>query len=364
MKKPEQLEQELERQGPASVYLLAGPAEYLVERLVRRVVAASQSRRISVDARLEGPEEVVAMHLGADLFGTARCVVAEHAEAWQPNARKKLLERAAEGLPPGVRLVLTMDSKRPSSAKLPPAVQAAFFWKPFPSALPRLAEAFLRDHGARPARGVSEGLVERYGDDLRRIDQEAFKLAAASKKPDVELLRRLCVPTSDQRGFRVAETLTSRRRKRALGEVEELMRSEGPHALVAVLANRLRRIRWVHELSRRDPGAARRSREAADELVRAEERARNGGFGMKATRRKALEEEVGELLEALTPEEKDDFGKVHPRGLPGIVADADRYRPEELREALRAVAAADRRLKGEAGDQSLVATELVMALTE
>lgn len=364
MNKPEQLEQALERQGPGAVYLLAGPAEYLIERLVRRIVTASGSRRISVDGRVEDPEEVVAMHLGADLFATARCVVVEHAEAWQPNARKKLLERAAEGLPPGVRLVLAMDSKKPSAAKLPPEVQAAFFWKPFPSALPRLAEGFLRDHGARPARGVGEALVEAYGDDLRRIDQEAFKLAAASKKPDVELLRRLCVPTSDQRGFQVAETLTSRKRKRALAEVEELMRSEGPHALVAVLANRLRRIRWVHELSRRDPGAARRARDAADELTRAEERARSGGFGMKATRRKALEEEVGELLEALTPAEKEDFGVVHPRGLPGIVADADRYRPDELRQALRVVAAADRRLKGEAGDPALVTTELVMALTE
>lgn len=363
MKKPEQLEQALERQGPAAVYLLAGPAEYLVERLVRRIVAASASRRISVDGRLEGPEEVVAMHLGADLFGTARCVVVEHAEAWQPNARKKLLVRAAEGLPPGVRLILVMDSKKPSSAKLPPEVQAAFFWKPFPSALPRLAEAFLRDHGAKPARGVAEGLVESYGDDLRRIDQEAFKLAAASKKPDVELLERLCVPTSDQRGFRVAETLTTRRRKQALVEVEELLRTEGPHALVAVLANRLRRIRWVHEASRRDPGAARRAREAADELVQADQRAKAGGFGLRRDRRQALEGQVGELLELLAPDEKDDFGKVHPRGLPGLVADADRYRPEELREALRAVAAADRRLKGEAGNLAMVTTELVIALT-
>ena len=364
MKKPEQLEQALERQGPASVYLLAGPGEFLIERLVRRIVAAGESRRISVDAREESPEEVVAMHLGADLFATARCVVVEHAEAWQPNARKKLLQRAADGLAPGVRLVLTMEAKKPSSAKLPPAVQAAFFWRPFASALPRLAESFLRDHGAKPARGVAEGLVERYGEDLRRIDQEAFKLAAASKKPDLELLKRLCVPTSDQRGFHVAETLTSRRRKRALVEVEDLMRSEGPHALVAVLANRLRRIRWVHELSRRDPGAARRAREAADELVAAEQRAQSGGFGLRRDRRTALESQVGELLETMTPEEKDDFGRVHPRGLPGIVADADRYRSEELREAMRAVAAADRRLKGEAGDSSLVATELVIALTE
>lgn len=363
MRKPEALDAELERAGPAGVYLLAGPAEYLIERFVRRVVEVSQARRIGVEAAEAGPDEVAAEHLVADLFGTPRVVHVQRAEAWPAPRRKKFVEAAAAGLPPGVRVVVTMDAKRPSNAKLPEAVRAAFYWNPFPSALPRLAEGFIRDHGGKPVRGVGEALVDRYGADLRRIDQEAFKVAVGAKKADAAAVARLCVAADQTLGYKVAEDLTSRRRGRALAGVEELMKNESPHGLISMVASRLRRMTWLHELFGRDPGAARRATDAAEELAEAEARAAKGGFGLKAPRRRALEGEVGELLEALTADEKADFGDVFPRALPSLVHHARAYGPGELREALRAVAAADRKLKGEAADERWVVTELAMALS-
>ncbi len=364
MRKPEQIDEDVDAGRLATVYVLAGPGEFLIERLIRKIVSQSQSRRVNVSAKELSSESVQTEHLMADLFSTARVVHIDHAEVWKPAARKKFLATVAESLSPGIRVVLTLNSPRPSSAKLPASVQSAFFWNPFPSALPRLAEQFLRDHGGKPERGTGDALVARYGNDLRRIDQEAFKLAICTPggKASPADVEELCPEVGDQKGYRVAETFTSRNRVQALNELEELLQNDSPHALVATVAGRLRRMRALKKLMRGSPAGAKDALRAAEEIAAGEKRAASGGFGLRADRRRSLEAEVAELLEGFGEKERGDFGDVFPRALPKLVMHASRYKMEELATALCAVAAADRRLKGEASDERLVVTELLLSL--
>lgn len=360
MQRPEELERELEAGRPQAVYVLMGPAEYLVDRFVRRLVRETGSVRVPVDASQVSPDEVRASALVPDLFATARVVHVQSAEAWPAKDRKTFLAAVAGNLAPGLRVALTIDARRPSQGKLPEGVRAAFFWNPFPSALPRLADEFLRSHGGRPGRGVGELLVDFYGADLRRLDQEARKLAVTAGDAgvvDVALVRALCAAPAEDRGFVVAETVTSRDRPRALREVEGLMEGEGPHALLAMLANRMRRMRLLRDLVDQDPAQGRRAREAARELAEAD----RGTRRLQAKRRADLQAELAQLG-TLAPAGGDLEG-VHPRQLPGLMEHADGYSLAELDEGLRACARADRRLKGEAGDLGVVMTELVVALT-
>lgn len=363
MRRPEDLEEQLERGRLAEVYLLMGPAEYLIDRFVGRLARAAEARRQSLEAADHTPDEVRTGYLVQDLFATSRLVHVRNVQAWKPNQRKAFLESVAGKLPPGLRVVLTGEGKKPSTAKLPPEVESAFYWNPFPSVLPRLAETFLRDHGARPARGTGDELVRLYGNDLRRIDQEAFKLAVScSGKPvDPEAVRRLCLPASGARSFLVAATITSRRRARSLRELRELLSGETPHALLAILAGRLRRMGVLRGLEQRDRRRWQDALDVAGELTRAEEEP--GRYRMNGRQRSALEKQVGEVLDGLTPWERSELESVHPRQLPGLVDHAARFSGAELADGLRACARADRELKGEAADHDLVMERLVHLLT-
>lgn len=352
--KPEDLEAEIEAGRPGALYLLAGPAEFLMERFVRRLTTARGAKRIRVDAEEVAPDRLPTEHLVADLFATARVVHVPGAAAWKAEARRKLMkEVAGGGLPAGLALVLCLETTTQPREKLPEGFRAAFFWNPFPSALPRLAEAWIRERGAKAGPGAGARLAELYGTDLRRLDQEIAKLAVpGAGDVTVERVRELCARPPEARAFIAAEAMTSRDPGAGLAALAEVLSSEGPHAVLPVVANRLRRMLLLARGPLGDASVRARVVPVAERLARPD----------AMLRREERERAEGELagLGAMT-EDPDELAEVHPRALPGLVAHAARASVEELSRALGAIAEADRRLKGDGEDEAW-ALERVVAI--
>lgn len=358
MRKSEDLEQDLSRRGPEDVYALCGPAEYLMERFAERVASEAQAPLVRVDAAEVAPEALAVEHLVPDLFGTPKVVLVTGAQAWKPKARTRLLEEvAAAGVPAGKRLLVTWTATRPPRGGIPKeGVQAAFFWKPFPSVLPRMVEGWIREKGGKPGRGVGDRLVEAYGDDLRRMDQEAFKLAVSTKGSisprDVD---RLCMKPLESKAFRIAEAITAGERALALRGLAEVLATEGPHGLVAMLANRFRRMLALKRVAEAAPGPARRAFRAAEELGSPR------GRRLPRAKKQVLEGEIQELLDAVPPG-TPDLGGLKVWQATGLLRHAERFSGAALEDGLVACARVDRQLKGEGGVEAWALERLILEL--
>lgn len=356
MRRPEELEADLEAGRLADVYVLVGPAEYLIDRFAARLAEVADARRVLVDAADCPPERLGLEHLTADLFSTPKVVHVRGANGWKPKARKDLLKEVVErGLPPGTRLVLSWPATRPPKDPAPKGAAAAFFWNPFPSALPRLAEAWIRQHGGRAARGVGDELAERYGSDLRRMDQEARKLAwgceGTVRVGDVD---ELCPRTEESRGFVVAQAATRGDLVEALASLEEVARGDGPFAVLAMLTNRLRRLVALRGLLDDDP---RQGRDAVRAARRLAENPR-----MRRNQKADLEADIQGLLDSDAAADYPDLAGLKVWQASSLVADADAHPTEALATALRRCAEADRYLKGQGGDPVLALERVLLAL--
>ncbi len=358
--KPEALEAEIGRGSVAPAYLLLGPGEFLIDRLVRKLAGVREARLVLVDGGETSAHQVRVEVLVGDLFATPKVVHVRDATAWKPKERKELFaEAAAGGLPAGMTLVLSGPAKSEPKEAIPEAGRAAFFWNPFPSALPGLAEGLVRDHGGLPRPGVGALLVERFGTDLRRIDQEARKLALASEGRPVDpgMVEALCGRLPESRGFLLAAAVTARDRDRALALLGALLETESPHGLVAMVANRLRRMAMLKELGRLEPERMERARKAAAFLG-------EDPMGKPISRAAKVphEKALGDLVASLPEGRLAALADQAPWQLSGLVLHQERFNEEELGSALGAVAIADRDLKGGGGDEAFAVERMILAI--
>lgn len=351
MQRPEDLVRARKKGTPPSLYWLSGPADFLIERFVLDLARDLGCQLVRLSAKELRPHQVREQELVPDLFGTEKLFWIQDGEAWDAKARKKWFEELSQGgLSPGHTVALTQIAKRPSEAKLPSQVARAFFWNPFPNALPELAEGFLRELGAEIQPGVGSALIERYGKDLRRVHQEAVKLAAsASERVTRDLVEDLCPRLEDSKAYEVAEVLTKGPRTVGLDQLLGYLDGDNALPLVFLTATRLRRLLWFKRAPKL--GAAfREARDAAEELDAAQKRQARGGFGMKAPRRRALEGDVQALIDALPELARDDFERCFPSQAAQLLVESLGHRTPALRKALEALARADRSLKGEGFD--------------
>ncbi|WP_309115068.1 DNA polymerase III subunit delta [Saccharothrix sp.] len=252
--------------APAPVQLVVGEEELLVERAVRRALAAA--RRVDPQADLTRvkvtdltPPELAEL-VSPSLFAEGRVIALEGAQ----DAGKEIADAVlayAKSPADGVTLVVvhTGGGRSKVAKELPTALRKAGAEVIECPKITKAAdrEAFVRNE-IRTAGGKADpeavgALIDAVGSDLRELAAAASQLVAdTGGKVDVEAVHRYHRGRAEVTGFAVAEKAVMGDRAGALEALRWAIHLGVPHVLVAdALADAVRTIARVSAVGRGDP---------------------------------------------------------------------------------------------------------------
>lgn len=253
---------------PASVHLVLGEEELLIERAVASVVsavraAAPDADAVPVDRRRAGDAGTaeLAELLSPSLFAEDRVIVLESAaEAGKEAAG--LITAAASDPPEGVVLVVLHSGGGRAKAMVP-ALQKAGAVVHDCAKLTKAAErvefvrAEFRSAGVRASGDVVQALLESVGSDLRELAAACSQLVAdTGGKLDVGAVRRYYSGKAEVTGFDVAEFAVTGDRSAAMEALRWATDRGVAHVLLAdALADSVHTIARVGSAGRGDPFA-------------------------------------------------------------------------------------------------------------
>ncbi|WP_067861317.1 DNA polymerase III subunit delta [Nocardia shimofusensis] len=253
---------------PASVHLVLGEEELLIERAVTAIVSAVRAvapapDAVPVDRRRAGdagPAELAEL-LSPSLFAEDRVIVLESAaEAGKEAAG--LIADAAKDPPDGVVLVVLHSGGGRAKAMVP-ALQKAGAVVHDCAKLTKAAErvefvrAEFRAAGVRASGDVVQALLESVGSELRELAAACSQLVAdTGGKVDVGAVRRYYSGKAEVTGFEVAELAVTGDRSAAMEALRWATDRGVAHVLLAdALADSVHTIARVGSAGRGDPFA-------------------------------------------------------------------------------------------------------------
>lgn len=253
---------------PASVHLVLGEEELLIERAVASVVsavraAAPDADAVPVDRRRAGDAGTaeLAELLSPSLFAEDRVIVLESAaEAGKEAAG---LITAAAGDPPEGVVLVVLHSGGGRAKAMVPALQKAGAVVHDCAKLTKAAErvefvrAEFRSAGVRASGDVVQALLESVGSDLRELAAACSQLVAdTGGKLDVGAVRRYYSGKAEVTGFDVAEFAVTGDRSAAMEALRWATDRGVAHVLLAdALADSVHTIARVGSAGRGDPFA-------------------------------------------------------------------------------------------------------------
>jgi len=253
---------------PASVHLVLGEEELLIERAVASIVsgvraAAPDADAVPVDRRRAGDSGTaeLAELLSPSLFAEDRVVVLESAaEAGKEAAG--LIADAAGDPPEGVVLVVLHSGGGRAKAMVP-ALQKTGAVTHDCAKLTKAAErvefvrAEFRSAGVRASGDVVQALLESVGSELRELAAACSQLVAdTGGKVDVGAVRRYYSGKAEVTGFDVAEFAVAGDRAAAMEALRWATDRGVAHVLLAdALADSVHTIARVGSAGRGDPFA-------------------------------------------------------------------------------------------------------------
>jgi DNA polymerase-3 subunit delta len=252
--------------GPGGLYAVVGEDSYLAEEALERVleetVGPDRGQAVQV---IRGDEaawtRVVEAAATRSLFAERKAVVVRNAEALKGDEEAAL--RYVEDPNPNVALVLVAarpDRRRTLWKRLLEAAEVRPAEPLKGRALRGYVVELVRRRGLTLTEEGLEELLERVGQDLRRLAGEVDKLEAfargrgalGAEDVDAVLGRGLARPL-----YRLGDALAARRAGEALELMEELLEEgEAPLRILGTLHRALRQVRGARAL-----GASRATRE-------------------------------------------------------------------------------------------------------
>lgn len=258
--------------GPvsASLTLVVGSEEYLVDRAVTAAVAVGRARgaeRRIVEGSADTAARDLAEALSPTLFDDAAVIVVRDADALDDEARR-VLEEAATAPPPGITLVVVHPGGNRGRGVLTAmrAVVTATGGEEVSCAPLRKGSdtlAFLTEEVRRHRRAASadalRALYDAIGHDLGRLAAAVSQLCAdvESDPLGVDDVRRYFAGVADVAGFTVSDDVWDQRGDQALRDLRWMLAGGGAAgslpAVTSALAGGLRAVARVQGMG---PGAS------------------------------------------------------------------------------------------------------------
>ncbi len=302
------------------VYLIQSKEELLLARALRRLkdmVVGETGTDMDMDV-FEGPQASADAIIGAantlPFLASKRLVVVRDVERLAADEQARLVEYVKDPAPTSVLVLVTQGL--PKNTRLYKALEAAGavaeYAAPTRRTLPQWVRTELKEHGRTIDADAVESLVRAVGSDLRRLATEIEKIVTylgereRVTRDDVEAIVEKTAPPSI---FEFLDALGSRDAHRAIILLGRLLGSGEP--VLGVHAMAVRHVRMLMSVK------------ALDE--------RGATFG--------------EMMREL---------KVADWQLKNLIPQAGRFDRDELVEALKDAAEAERRMKTSQGDPRLV----------
>ncbi|WP_280505668.1 DNA polymerase III subunit delta [Nocardia farcinica] len=253
---------------PASVHLVLGEEELLIERAVSSIVSAVRAAApdpdaVPVDRRRAGDSGTaeLAELLSPSLFAEDRVIILEAAAEAGKEAVGLITDAAADP-PEGVVLVMLHSGGGRAKAMAPALQKAGAVVHPC-AKLTKAAErvefvrAEFRAAGVRVSGEVVQALLEAVGSELRELAAACSQLVAdTGGKVDVAAVRRYYSGKAEVTGFEVADLAVAGDRAGAMEALRWATDRGVAHVLLAdALADSVHTIARVGSAGRGDPFA-------------------------------------------------------------------------------------------------------------
>jgi DNA polymerase III subunit delta len=251
---------------PASLHLLLGEEELLVERAVQAVVAAARRVDSQTEVRRMRTTDLVAGELdelvSPSLFAQGRVVVLAAAHEAGKDTADAILDHARHLAGGAEGIVLVVEHAGSGRGKaLAEGLRAAGAAVTECPRITRFEErgAFVRNEvhqtGGQISAGAVTALLDAVGSDLRELASAAAQLSTDSGgSVDEAAVRRYHRGRAEITGFSVAEKAMIGDRAGALETLRWAMQLGVPHVLVAdALADAVRTVARVSAVGRADP---------------------------------------------------------------------------------------------------------------
>lgn len=251
---------------PASLHLVLGDEELLIERAVRAALGAAREADPATELTRVKVSEITVGELSElispSLFSSGRAIVLDSAQDISQELADAVLDYVKQPEDGVVMIVVHSGGGRGKAGKaLPAALHKAGAVVTECAKITKLAEreAFVRNEvrqaGGRIDPGGVAALIDAVGSDLRELASAAAQLVADSGgKVDEQAVRRYHRGRADVTGFAVAERAVAGDRSAALESMRWAMQVGVPHVLVAdALADAVRTIARVSGAGRGNP---------------------------------------------------------------------------------------------------------------
>lgn len=251
---------------PASLHLVLGDEELLIERAVRAALDAAREADPATELTRVKVSEITVGELSElispSLFSSGRAIVLDSAQDISQELADAVLDYVKQPEDGVVMIVVHSGGGRGKAGKaLPAALHKAGAVVTECAKITKLAEreAFVRNEvrqaGGRIDPGGVAALIDAVGSDLRELASAAAQLVADSGgKVDEQAVRRYHRGRADVTGFAVAERAVAGDRSTALESMRWAMQVGVPHVLVAdALADAVRTIARVSGAGRGNP---------------------------------------------------------------------------------------------------------------
>lgn len=251
---------------PASLHLVLGDEELLIERAVRAALDAAREADPATELTRVKVSEITVGELSElispSLFSSGRAIVLDSAQDISQELADAVLDYVKQPEDGVVMIVVHSGGGRGKAGKaLPAALHKAGAVVTECAKITKLAEreAFVRNEvrqaGGRIDPGGVAALIDAVGSDLRELASAAAQLVADSGgKVDEQAVRRYHRGRADVTGFAVAERAVAGDRSAALESMRWAMQVGVPHVLVAdALADAVRTIARVSGAGRGNP---------------------------------------------------------------------------------------------------------------
>lgn len=251
---------------PASLHLVLGDEELLIERAVRAALDAAREADPATELTRVKVSEITVGELSElispSLFSSGRAIVLDSAQDISQELADAVLDYVKQPEDGVVMIVVHSGGGRGKAGKaLPAALRKAGAVVTECAKITKLAEreAFVRNEvrqaGGRIDPGGVAALIDAVGSDLRELASAAAQLVADSGgKVDEQAVRRYHRGRADVTGFAVAERAVAGDRSTALESMRWAMQVGVPHVLVAdALADAVRTIARVSGAGRGNP---------------------------------------------------------------------------------------------------------------
>lgn len=251
---------------PASLHLVLGDEELLIERAVRAALDAAREADPATELTRVKVSEITVGELSElispSLFSSGRAIVLDSAQDISQELADAVLDYVKQPEDGVVMIVVHSGGGRGKAGKALPAAlhkAGAVVTECAKITKPAEREAFVRDEvrqaGGRIDPGGVAALIDAVGSDLRELASAAAQLVADSGgKVDEQAVRRYHRGRADVTGFAVAERAVAGDRSTALESMRWAMQVGVPHVLVAdALADAVRTIARVSGAGRGNP---------------------------------------------------------------------------------------------------------------